>query len=326
MRNKLYILILSSLFLPLTIQAQFVQKKYYESMVDSINLMTDFINSNSGDIERYAMNEVLKETIFNILTDDNSINFKLDSLKHISNITPSNKSFRLMTWLFKREDGNFESYGLIQTYNKRRKKYFVIPLEDVSTKLPSAEHLKLEGESWYGAVYYHFVETKINNKEYYTLIGWNGNTPFTQKKILDVLSFKANGMPVWGATIFKKHPHGRIYRLIFEYSTASSFFLNYDKQSYEVRTGKRDKKTRKPIYKSIKTDMIIFDRLGPLVEHMTNVYEYYVPETNVFDAFINDNGRWYYQEDVDARNPMPKRRQRRKETTPVRDKDFYKAP
>jgi hypothetical protein len=170
------------------------------------------------------------------------------------------------------------------------------------------------------------VETKINNKEYYTLIGWNGNTPFTQKKILDVLSFKANGMPVWGATIFKKHPHGRIYRLIFEYSTASSFFLNYDKQSYEVRTGKRDKKTRKPIYKSIKTDMIIFDRLGPLVEHMTNVYEYYVPETNVFDAFINDNGRWYYQEDVDARNPMPKRRQRRKETTPVRDKDFYKAP
>ena len=98
MRNKLYILILSSLFLPLTIQAQFVQKKYYESMVDSINLMTDFINSNSGDIERYAMNEVLKETIFNILTDDNSINFKLDSL-NTSPISLPPTSFRLMTWL-----------------------------------------------------------------------------------------------------------------------------------------------------------------------------------------------------------------------------------
>ena len=107
-----------------------------------------------------------------------------------------------------------------------------------------------------------------------------------------------------GSYDFQKTPR---YRLIL--NIHSKLFLpDYDKQSYEVRTGKRDK-TRKPIYKSIKTDMIIFDRLGPLVEHMTNVYRYYV-QKQCFDAFINDNGRWYYQEDVDAQKPKKKAKER----------------
>ena len=166
----------------------------------------------------------------------------------------------------------------------------------------------------------------MNKKPYYILLGWNGNSPFTQKKIIEILSFKNNGMPVWGATLLKKHEEGKIYRFIFEYSKKTSMLLRYDKQIYTVRTNKRDPRTKKPILKSIKSNMIIFDRLTPLNEYLKGVYEYYVPQSDIFDAFVLNNGRWYFFSDVDARNPnrkTPRTLRKQIENQPVRSREFY---
>lgn len=55
--------------------------------------------------------------------------------------------------------------------------------------------------------------------------------------------------------------------------------------------------------------MILFDRLVPLSTSLEGQKQFYVPETNIFDAFIFENGRWVFMEDIDARNrvrPEPK--------------------
>ena len=49
--------------------------------------------------------------------------------------------------------------------------------------------------------------------------------------------------------------------------------------------------------------MIVFDRLVPLHPSLEDMYEFYVPSTNVIDGFLFRNGKWHYAKDVDARNP-----------------------
>ena len=298
----------------------------FQARIDSINAMSEIIAKPFNDIVKFTNNELITEALYSLMIEKESINYNFDGLKSISCITPADKSFRLFTWSFPREDGFFENCGLIQCYDKRKKRFFVLQLKDLSSKLSGAEFLKLEGDQWYGSLYYHMIEFELNKKPYYILLGWNGNSPFTQKKVIEILSFKSNGMPIWGASLLKKHEKGKIFRLIFEYSKKTTMLLKYDKQSYNVKTKKKDPITKKPILKTIKSNMIIFDRLAPLNEYMKGVYEYYVPESDVFDAFVLNDGRWYFFADVDARNPdrkIPKNLRKKIKEGPIRSREFY---
>ena len=49
--------------------------------------------------------------------------------------------------------------------------------------------------------------------------------------------------------------------------------------------------------------MIVFDRLEPPDIKLTGLYEFYVPTTDFFDAYIFKNNKWHFVKDVDARNP-----------------------
>lgn len=309
------------------LQVKLFSQSNLASQIDSINAMSEIIVQPHNDVIKFTNNELIIETLYSLMIERESINYSFDSLKSISCITPSDKSFRLFTWSFPKEDGYYENSGLIQCYDKRKKRFFIVQLKDISSQISGAELLKLEGEQWYGATYYKMIDFKLNKKQYYILLGWNGNSPFTQKKIIEILSFKSNGMPIWGASLLKKHEKGKIYRLIFEYSKKTTMLLRYDKQTYTVRTNKKNPITKKRIYKSIKTNMIIFDRLTPLNEYMKGVYEYYVPETNIFDAFVLNDGRWYFFSDIDARNAerkVPRNLRKHIDNQPVRSREFYK--
>lgn len=299
----------------------------FKELEDSLNSMCLIFTSQQNDIAKFSTNDFVIETLFSTLIQSGSIDYPFDSLKYISCITAPDKTFRIFTWTIKKEDGFYENFGLFQSYNPRKKRYFVIQLKDISSVTSGAEFMKFEGEQWYGAIYYKIIENEINKKKYYTLLGWSGNSPFTQKKVIEVLSFKPNGTPVWGSTIFKKHQKGKITRLIFEYSKKTTMVLRYDIQSYDVKTNRKDPKTKKPVYKKKKTEMIVFDHLVPLNEYMKDVYEYYVPESDVVDAFVIKDGRWYYYENVDARNPdfkVSRKNKKNKKQAPEH-KEFYKS-
>ena len=52
-----------------------------------------------------------------------------------------------------------------------------------------------------------------------------------------------------------------------------------------------------------KAPMIVFDRLTPMRPEFSGQFRYYVPEGNIFDAFLFENGLWNFVSDVDARRP-----------------------
>jgi len=77
--------------------------------------------------------------------------------------------------------------------------------------------------------------------------------------------------------------------------------LKYEKQF--LNTKKRRKR---------KKDMIVFDRISPLNPNLKGQYQFYMPETNIFDGFVFTKGKWQYVKDVDARNPADNNKKRTK--------------
>ena len=299
-----------SLFSIITILSQYIYSQdieYYKQMEDSLNRLSHFILYSSNDNEKNSTNEILKETLYSTLTSEESFLYNFDSLKNIKVLIPEDKSFKIFTWFIRRGDGVFENFGLIQTYNDSKKNYLIYPLIDKSDLYPSPENMVGDADNWFGAVYYKIITQEINKKKYYTLLGWDGNNRYKQRKIIEVLTFKNNGNPVFGSKVFKKYINKNAVRVIFEHSANSVMSLKFETQYLDIKTNKRDPVTKQYIFKKKKAEMIVFDRLLPINDSMKDIYEFYVPETNLQDAFLPIDGKWQFKENVDARNPINKK-------------------
>jgi hypothetical protein len=121
------------------------------------------------------------------------------------------------------------------------------------------------------------VETKFNKTKYYTLLGFDFNSIFTKKKIIDVLYIQ-NDLPYLGKQIFKYN--GKIVsRIIFEYAVRTNMTLKYDE--------------------AIK--MIVFDHLSPSKPSYKGKYQFYGPDFS-YDGLKFEDGYWIHQKDLSIHN------------------------
>ncbi len=213
-----------------------------------------------------------------------SFEYSFDSVPEISVQTPPDKSFHIYTWVIPRADqSSYSYYGIIQCFDRKKKKTAVYPLRDTSSFLVTPGNVKLSGGAWYGASYYKIISS---GKRRYTLLGWKGNDRITTKKVIESLYFPGN-KPVFGEPVFKFQKE-TINRIVFEYNASVVMSLKYDDHSC----------------------MIVFDHLSPADPRMEGVFSNYGPDF-IYDAFTLKKGRWIYIHDIDARNPSssgPKRR------------------
>ncbi|HNW90676.1 MAG TPA: hypothetical protein PKN48_13515 [Bacteroidales bacterium] len=302
--------------------------------LDSLKLFTNTIASENPDFKKYAANEKLHTLLEEIFVSENSFDFPFDSLKKISVRTSPDTKFKLLTWGIAKENGTYEFFGYIffpenSSFTKR-----YIRLTDNTDKILYPLNDVTDNNNWYGAIYYDIILSNYQGKKQYTLLGWKGNTAITTKKVIEILYFRSNGIPVFGKRVFRKN--NKATRHIFEYSSRSGMLLRYEKQTMHtvVRPAKtvktkykaKDKKSNKAItadkkiaakIKTTKADMIIFDRLSPIdprtskySANLEGQFQFYVPESNIYDAFIFENGRWNFVKDVDARNPKPEKKKK----------------
>jgi hypothetical protein len=113
-------------------------------------------------------------------------------------------------------------------------------------------------------------------KTWYALLGFDFNTRFSHKKIVEVLHFDHN-KPIFGASI--ETGKDQVKRLIFEYSSEIVMSLRYNE----------------------KLQQIVFDHLSPMAPIFTGVYRFYVPDGS-YDALRFNKGIFSLETDVDARN------------------------
>jgi hypothetical protein len=247
--------------------------------------------SNNKDPDKQKYNKELLKKFQELLTENNSFeSYQFDSLKNdIGILTSPDKKFRIIHWNIPKDDGTHEYYGFIQeNYSRTIKKGLfkkvhidsvqLYPLTDRSSEIKNVENAITDHKKWFGALYSRIIVKKTKAKTYYTLLGWDGNDKFSSKKVIEVLTFDANGAPRFGADIFnfeRKYPK----RVIFEYSATCSMSLKYSNSK----------------------DSIIFGHLAPTSPQLEGQYQYYCSDMS-FDGFGFKRGKWNYGADVKALN------------------------
>ncbi len=248
-----------------------------------------YASKTTADQNKY--NQELLKAFEEAIELDPLFNYAFDSLqKDIGILISPDKKFRIVHWNIDRADGTFEYFGYIQSWyttvvksgafkKNRRESIQVFSLTDKSAEIKNPDNAITDNNKWYGALYSKIIIKKTKSKTYYTLLGWDGNDKFSQKKIIEVLTFDANnGTPHFGADIFnyeKKYPK----RIIFEYSATCSMSLRY----------------------SAKKDSIIFGHLAPISPQLAGQFQYYCCDMS-YDGFGFKKGKWSYGADVKALN------------------------
>lgn len=242
--------------------------------------------------ERTEANKEFIEIWKSIIDNPKILDYPFDSLKKdVSFLSPKNKKFKLITWDFRRDDGSYYYFGFLLVNNKKRMKdgflkhktieeYETFQLIDKSSNVKSPESYIGGPDRWFGMLYTQLIDCG----DFYTLIGWDGNTKLSQRKFIDVLYFRGDGTPVFGKDVFK-FPRKNPKRLMFEYSQEISMSVKYN-----------DKKNQ-----------IIYSHLAPREEGAPTegLFQYYGPDGS-FDALEFKKDKWVTVEDIDARNEKNK--------------------
>jgi len=289
---KTYLIIIFFSFFLIIHHYSYAQEK-------SIFELSNQILKDSSDENRLVLNADLIDIIESSLSADIDAIHPFDSTGLLFDLISDDQQIQLITWAVKFGD-KWEYYGFIKTFNETKKKYMVWELipTDFNKCINSKEKHSID--SWPAGVFYKMVETDYNKKKYYTLFGWLANKEQTSFKLLEVLTKSKNGKPYFGKTPYFSVDKEYSNRLLFAYSSQSSFQLDYGRYAYTER--KWNKKKRKYEYETFTEYLLVFDRLIPLYPDLKNNPEFLVPAGDVVDAFVFEKGKWRIKRDIDARN------------------------
>ncbi len=244
------------------------------------------------DQDKIAANKKFTDLFRKTLSIEGAFDYPFDSLKFLANLSSPDKAIRIFNWDIPRNDGSYVYYGFLvvdESKNATKKKtdknkITIYDLTDKSDEIKNPELSILSPDKWYGALYYKIILTNDKDKKYYTLLGWDGNTNQTWKKIIDVISFGKDGKPIFGEKRLFVRGKRSSNRVIFEFRAELVMALRYE-----------DDKKR-----------IVFDHLAPEVGGAEGMYQFY-SQTFVYDCFNWKKGKWMIEEDIDARNNKTKK-------------------
>lgn len=247
----------------------------------------DIINQPFADL-RMQLNYSFIPALVEALKTENSFSYKFDKLEAVSSIYAPDSTFRIFTWAIPEgdkklggeasedlsDDQNFRYFGAIQL---NRDELSLTPLIDFSEQMVDPANAITTPDQWYGCVYYNIAMKKGQDRTYYTLFGWDGNTRHSERKIADAL-YVEDGKIMFGAPIFEVNEDSATVirnRFILEYKEGSSVSLNYDQE----------------------LDAIVFDYIAPQTEESRGAFGTYIPD-GTYDGMLFENGYWAYKSKI----------------------------
>ncbi|MDQ3108868.1 MAG: hypothetical protein M3R17_03145 [Bacteroidota bacterium] len=265
-----------------------VDQKQFRAFEDSLKKIGPSMFRGT-DQDKIAANKKFSDLLHKTLSIEGAFNYPFDSLKFIANLRSADGALRIFNWDLPKNDGTYMYYGFImvdesKTGVPKKSGYRIYDLVDKSDEIKNVELAVLSPEKWYGALYYKIIQTSDKDKKYYTILGWDGNTKYTWKKIIDVITFAKDGKPIFGEKNLFQRGKRSSKRVVFEYRADLVMKLSYEE----------DKKR------------IVFDHLAPEVAGAEGMYQLY-SQTFSYDSFEWKKGKWQIVEDIDARNKKSKK-------------------
>ena len=306
--NTCPIVLFALMLLPLATSLHAQNREIMSTYERNMQPLVEKVSGAATDNERYNANELLVQMFDEALNVEDSFQWKWDLGTYVSVLTSSDRQFRVITWPVVRDNGEYECFGFVQSYNPKTEQYDAYALHDKSDEIISAEEVLLEPENWLGCVYQELVETKHDGKVYYTLIGWSGVNALTQRKVIEPVCFRSNSSkPQFGQALFRREKNLR--RVVFEYSSRAMVNVRFDEQVVRTYENKKIKKKGRTINMQVpkeeKMKMILFDEIAPMLPGMEGLPQYYAP-TGVEMAYVFNNGRWELRDNAQGRLADPK--------------------
>jgi hypothetical protein len=187
---------------------------------------------NKDETIRFAEDSIFTRAFVQALRVPYSFNYPFDSIITVSKIYSPDSSFRIFTWQYQKNENYFRQRGAIQmkTTDGSLK---LFPLFDMSEFTNRPTDSLRTNQNWIGALYYGIVKKSYNNKDYYTLFGYDDNNMATTRKWLDILTFDEAGKPVFGGRTFSYKPDSLkpaqpAYRFLLQYKKDARARMIYD--------------------------------------------------------------------------------------------------
>jgi hypothetical protein len=225
------------------------------------------------------LNSRILDELESLLKDPRSFEYHFDSLRWTGRIYSPDNKIRFITWNIPAIDGKHTYYGFLQCFTEKGQPCLVFRLHDRSPEISQPESVNLDPGNWWGALYYEVLVNKYKRNRLYTIIGYDLNDRYSNKKVIDVMTFTDSNTPVFGLPVF--HIEGKLQnRVIFEYAEDVVMIVRFNEEK----------------------KMIVFDHLSPIDPALRNNPRFYAPDSS-YDGLRFRKGIWEFVHDVDVRNP-----------------------
>ena len=269
--------ILSQSFLLLFTFSALAQKTDFTYYETELSKVAPLLRNGSSDQEKLKANADFIELWDYVLDDPKSLKYDFEQLTSFPILTSKDKKLRIINWYIPLSNNTNKYFAIVQYYNSK-KEYKVEYLKPLEGEVKLANTLKLNNSQWIGALYYNLTHFKRGKKDYYLLLGWDGNDERSNKKIIDVLSISKS--LTFGAPIFR-HQKKRYHRFILEYKEDAAVSVKFNE----------------------KIQSIVFPHLIPISDDLTGLYDFYIPDGSV-DAFELKNGTFKFKENITNPNKV----------------------
>ena len=291
--KKPLIYLFTFLILAISAHAQKISSsdlKVLRKKEDSLKVLAKYLLTDTLTAGRMRSDSLFIRTLVRSLQVKNSFYYPFDSIQGVSKLYAPDSTFRIFTWEISFTEFYSRQRGAIQ-YQTPDGRLRLVPLRDISEFTGNALDSVRTKDNWIGAVYYNITETKYNGRNYYTLFGYDENTPLSNKKWIEVLTFDDRDMPVFGGQYFSfdqdsvKKPAQ--YRYSIEYKKEAATTMNFD-----------------PEMNMILVDHLVSENNKPDLPYT------YIPDGD-YEGFKWQNGKWVHVDKVfnekleDGQFPVP---------------------
>ena len=227
------------------------------------------------DAERRDLSGKAVEQLFQLLQFDAAFNYKFELLKNVSSVYSDDGAVRLLTFAVPMNNGKKYLYhGFVMHYDEGDG-VKVTKLIDDAKKTRNPQFVDMQANNWYGAVYYQVQQVGSRRNPVYAVCGWDGADLFTNRKVLEQLTFDDDYNAKFGGSFETEHSDG-LHRIVFEFTEKAVMSLQYDPR----------------------LRMVVGDHLSAPAQFVHNP-RYYGPDLS-FDGYYYDKGKWHYEPDVDV--------------------------
>jgi len=238
-----------------------------------LRVLLDSLRASRTDGAKATWNEQFRTLLKKTLEDPAAFTYPFDQLATIGKIDSPDGKIRIFTWNVEQADQSQYYSGFVLRKDDNKPGHKVFELVDNGDMSMSKTDEMLEGDNWYGALYYKIIPVEKSNKTYYTVLGWDGHSTMSNIKLIDVLYFSGNSLKL-GYPLFKSGSVTK-RRVYFEHSEKTVMSLRWDEEQKRI----------------------MFDHLSPETPALEGFYEYYVPDMSL-DAYEFQGTKWVLIEDV----------------------------